>query len=77
MVTKLLSNDNNNNSFKLQLYYVYFLKIKDIKYMKILTRQRRGRLVLDHYNQGKTMHTTGIDGNIKVVRIRNSLDSCR
>jgi hypothetical protein len=77
MVTKLVSNDNNNNSFKLQLYYVYFLKIKDIKYMKILTRQRRGRLVLDLYNQGKTMHTTGIDGNIKVVRIRNSLDSCR
>jgi hypothetical protein len=77
MVTKLVSNDNNNNSFKLQLYYVYFLKIKDIKYMKILNRQRRGRLVLDLYNQGKTMHTTGIDGNIKVVRIRNSLDSCR
>ncbi len=40
--------------------------------MKILTRQRRGRLLLDLYNQGKTMHTTGIDGNIKVVRIRNS-----
>jgi uncharacterized Fe-S cluster protein YjdI len=40
--------------------------------MKILTRQRRGRLLLDLYNQGKTMHTTGIDGNIKVVRICNS-----
>jgi hypothetical protein len=40
--------------------------------MKILTRQRRERLLLDLYNQGKTMHTTGIDGNIKVVRICNS-----
>ena len=40
--------------------------------MKILTRRRRGRLLLDLYNQGKTMHTTAIDGNIKVVRIRNS-----
>jgi DNA-directed RNA polymerase specialized sigma subunit len=50
MVTKL-SNDNNN-SFKLLLYYIF---LKYTKYMTILTRQERERLVLDlYYNQGET-----------------------
>ena len=49
MITKLVSNDNNN-SFKLPYYY-YFLKIED---MTILTRQESERLVLELYNQGKT-----------------------
>jgi DNA-directed RNA polymerase specialized sigma subunit len=40
------------NSFKLPLYYI-FLEVT--KYMTILTRQERERLVLDlYYNQGKT-----------------------
>jgi transposase len=51
MVTKLVSNDNNNNSFKLH-YTIYSLNIED---MTILTRQERERLVVDlYYNQGKT-----------------------
>ena len=51
MITKLVSNDNNNNSFKFLLYYVF---VEDIKYMTILTRQERERLVLNlYYNQGK------------------------
>jgi DNA-binding NarL/FixJ family response regulator len=49
IVTKLVSNDNNN-SFKLQ----YTIFAEDIKYMTILTRQQRERLVLELYNQGKT-----------------------
>jgi alkylated DNA nucleotide flippase Atl1 len=40
------------NSFKLLLCYVF---LEDIKYMTILTRQERERLVLElYYNQGKT-----------------------
>jgi hypothetical protein len=40
------------NSFKLALYYIL---LEDTKYMTILTRQERERLVLDlYYNQGKT-----------------------
>jgi DNA-binding CsgD family transcriptional regulator len=39
------------NSFKLPLYYIL---VEDTKYMTILTRQERERLVLDLYNQGKT-----------------------
>src|ERR671914_394398 len=40
------------NSFKLALYYIF---LEDTKYMTILTRQERERLVLDlYYNQGKT-----------------------
>ena len=40
------------NSFKLPLYYIF---LEDTKYMTILTRQERERLVLDlYYNQGKT-----------------------
>jgi hypothetical protein len=51
MITKLVSNDNNN-SFKHPLYYIF---LEDIKYMAILTRKERERLVLDlYYNQGKT-----------------------
>jgi len=51
MITKLVANDNNNNSFKLPLYYIF---LEDTKYMTILTRQEREKLVLDLYNQGKT-----------------------
>jgi hypothetical protein len=51
MITKLISNDNNNNSFKLPVHYIF---LEDIKYMTILTRHERERLVLDLYNQGKT-----------------------
>jgi hypothetical protein len=50
MVTKLVTSDNNNNSLKLPLYYT----LEDTKYMTILTRQERERLVLELYNQGKT-----------------------
>ncbi len=50
-VTKLVSNDNNN-SFKLPVYYIF---VEDTKYMTILTRQKRQRLVLELYNQGKTI----------------------
>jgi hypothetical protein len=51
MVTKLVSNDNNNNnSFKLALYYIF---LEDRKHMTILTRHERKRLVLDIYNQGR------------------------
>ena len=40
------------NSFKLQSYYIF---LEDTKYMTILTRQERERLVIDlYYNQGKT-----------------------
>jgi transposase len=40
------------NSFKLLLYYIF---LEDPKYMTILTRQERERLVIDlYYNQGKT-----------------------
>jgi DNA-directed RNA polymerase specialized sigma subunit len=50
MITKLISNDNNN-SFKLPFYFVF---LEDIKYMTILTRKERELLVLDlYYNQGK------------------------
>ena len=52
MITKLVSNDNNNNSFKLLLYYIF---LEDTKYMTILTRQERERLILDLYNQGNTI----------------------
>jgi hypothetical protein len=38
-------------SFKLPLYYIF---LEDTKYMTILTRQERERLVLRLYNQGKT-----------------------
>ena len=51
LITKLVSIDNNNNSFKLALYYIF---VEDTKYMTILTRQERERLVIDLYNQGKT-----------------------
>jgi DNA-binding CsgD family transcriptional regulator len=50
MITKLVSNDSNNNSFKLP--YTVFLE--DTKYMAILTRHERERLVIELYNQGKT-----------------------
>jgi predicted nucleic acid-binding protein/transposase len=39
------------NSFKLLLYYIF---LEDTKYMTILTRQERERLVIELYNQGKT-----------------------
>src|SRR5215216_8062603 len=42
----------SGNSFKLPLCYVF---LEDSKYMTILTRQQRERLVLEiYYNQGKT-----------------------
>jgi DNA-directed RNA polymerase specialized sigma subunit len=40
------------NSFNLALYYIF---LEDKKYMTILTRQERERLVLElYYNKGKT-----------------------
>ena len=40
------------NSFKLVLYYIF---LTDRKYMPILTRQEKERLVIElYYNQGKT-----------------------
>jgi hypothetical protein len=50
MITKLVTNDNNN-SFKLPLCYIF---LEDTKYMTILTRQEKERLVRELYNQGKT-----------------------
>ena len=39
------------NSFKLVLYYIF---LTDRKYMPILTRQEKERLVIElYYNQGK------------------------
>ena len=61
MITKLVSNDNNNNSFKLLLYYIF---LEDTKYMTILTRQERERLVLDLYNQGKTLREISKEARI-------------
>jgi hypothetical protein len=50
MITKLISNDNNK-SFKLPCS----IFLEDTKYMTILTRQERERLVRElYYNQGKT-----------------------
>jgi hypothetical protein len=49
VVAVLVSEDNN--SFKLPLYTIF---LEDIKYMTILTRQEKERLVLELYNQGKT-----------------------
>jgi hypothetical protein len=49
MISKLVINDSN--SFKLALYYIF---LEDTKYMTILSKQERERLVLDLYNQGKT-----------------------
>jgi hypothetical protein len=50
MITKLVT-DDNNNSFKLP----YAIYLEDINYMTILTIQERERLVLElYYNQGKT-----------------------
>jgi hypothetical protein len=37
-------------SFKLALHYIFF---EDTKYMTILTRQERERLVLDLYKQAR------------------------
>jgi hypothetical protein len=65
MITKLVSNDNNN-SFKLH-YVIYFLKIED---MTILTRQERERLVLDLYNQGKTYREISKEARISPRDIR-------
>jgi hypothetical protein len=45
MITKLVLNDNNN-SFKLP----YTITLEDIKYMTILSRQERERLVIELYN---------------------------
>ena len=59
MITKLVSNDNNN-SFKPPLYYT----LEDRKYMTILTRQERERLVLDLYNQGKTYRVISKEARI-------------
>jgi hypothetical protein len=47
----MITSDNNNNSFKLGLYYIF---LEDTKYMTILTRQEKERLVLELYNLGKT-----------------------
>jgi hypothetical protein len=49
VVAVLVSEDNN--SFKLPLCYIF---LEDTKYMTILTRQEKERLVRELYNQGKT-----------------------
>jgi transposase len=64
-VTKLVSNDNNN-SFKLR----YAIFLEDIKYMTILTRQERERLVLELYNQGKTYREISKEARISPRDIR-------
>jgi transposase len=52
----------SGNSFKLLLYYIF---LEDTKYMTILTRQERERLVLDlYYNQGKTYHEISKEARI-------------
>jgi hypothetical protein len=70
MITKLVSNDNNN-SFKLPLYYIF---LEDTKYMTILTRQERERLVLDLYNQGKTYREISKEARISPRDIGVILD---
>ena len=66
-VIKLVSNDNNNNSFKILVYYI---SLEDTKYMTILTRQERERLVLDLYNQGKTYRKISKEAKISPRDIR-------
>src|SRR5829696_1007960 len=67
MITKLVTNGNNNNSFKVPVYYIF---LEDIKYMTILTRQERERLVLDLYNQGKTYREISKEARISPRDIR-------
>jgi DNA-binding CsgD family transcriptional regulator len=56
------------NSFKLALYYIF---LEDTKYMTILTRQERERLVLDlYYNQGKTYREISKEARISPRDIR-------
>jgi hypothetical protein len=59
MITKLVSNDNNK-----ALSFLMLIFLEDIKYMTILTRQERERLVLDLYNQGKTYREIAKDARI-------------
>ena len=54
------------NSFKL-LYPIF---LEDTKYMTILTRQERERLVLDLYNQGKTYREISKEARISPRDIR-------
>src|SRR5215204_1535643 len=57
-----------SNSFKLRLYYIF---LEDTKYMTILTRQERERLVLDlYYNQGKTYREISKEARISPRDIR-------
>ena len=55
------------NSFKLPLYYIF---LEDIKYMTILTRHERERLVLELYNQGKTYREISKEARISLRDIR-------
>jgi transposase len=57
----------SGNSFKLRLYYIF---LEDTKYMTILTRQERERLVLDLYNQGKTYREISKEARISPRDIR-------
>jgi DNA-binding NarL/FixJ family response regulator len=58
---------SDNNSFKLPLYYKF---LDDTKYMMILTRQERERLVLDLYNQGKTYREISKEARMSQCHIR-------
>jgi transposase len=57
----------SGNSFKFRLYYIF---LEDTKYMTILTRQERERLVLDLYNQGKTYREISKEARISPRDIR-------
>ena len=58
----------SGNSFKLLLYNIY---LEDTKYMTILTRQERERLVIDlYYNQGKTYREIAKEARISPRDIR-------
>ena len=56
------------NSFKLRLCYIF---VEDTKYMTILTRQERERLVIElYYNQGKTYREISKEARISPRDIR-------
>ncbi|MDQ3838957.1 MAG: hypothetical protein M3297_06780, partial [Thermoproteota archaeon] len=64
MITKLISNDNNTLSFH------YTIILKDTRYMTILTKQERQRLVLELYNQAKTYREICKEARISPCDIR-------
>ena len=66
MITNWYQMITRGNSFKL-LYPIF---LEDTKYMTILTKQERERLVLELYNQGKTYREISKEARISPRDIR-------